>query len=44
MTASIPLLQLRDYPYNANFVNAADTWINFTSLPQNVLQALHLFN
>ena len=37
------LLQLGDYSFYANFVNAveADTWIN---LPQSVLQALHLLN
>ena len=40
------VLQLRDYPYYANFMNAvgADTWGNFTQLTQNFLQALHLSN
>ena len=46
-------MQLRDYPYYANVMNAVmegnhamgvDTWINFTHLPQNILQALDSLN
>ena len=46
-------IHLRDCPYYANFMNAVlekihavgtYTWVNFTSLPQNVLQASHSLN
>ena len=44
------LLQLRDYPYyeilvlEKIHVVGTDTWVNSTSLPQNVLQAQHHLN
>ena len=41
---SIWLLQMREYPYYINFMNAvgADISVNFNSLSQTVLQAQHI--